>query len=305
MATTADAKNALNPARQKQEMVVNTFKAMNLMLKEVLPKIITPERMARVCLTNFRLNPKLFECSKESIVGAVLQSAQLGLEPLLGRAYLIPYGNECQFQLGYKGMIELFYRNPEAKSLEARVVYENDYFKYEFGTESFLKHIPTDKDRGKVKGYYAVAKLKTGAYGFEYMTIQEAEAHAKKYSQAYRKGYTSPYQTEPDQMFLKTVIKKALKYMPMTVELQKALDADETIKEYTPDTEDMFEVIPKVANFAEEDEPKVGEGGEIIEPKVDDKKGKKVTKKEEVIEPAEVIPQTEQEKEAEEVGKLI
>lgn len=304
MATAEDAKNALSPARQKQEMVVNTFKSMNLMLKEVLPKIITPERMARVCLTNFRLNPKLFECSKESIVGAVLQSAQLGLEPLLGRAYLIPYGNECQFQLGYKGMIELFYRNPEAKSLEARIVYENDYFKYEFGTESFLKHIPTDKDRGKVKGYYAVAKLKTGAYGFEYMTIQEAEVHAKKYSQAYRKGYTSPYQTEPDQMFLKTVIKKALKYMPMTVELQKALDADETIKEYTPETEDMFEVIPKVVSFAEEDEPKVGKGGEIIEPKVDE--GKKAPLKGKVSEKKpEVATQTEQEKEAEEVGKLI
>lgn len=303
MATVEDAKKQLSPARQKQEMVVNTFKAMNSMLKEVLPTIITPERMARVCLTNFRLNPKLFECSKESIVGAVLQSAQLGLEPLLGRAYLIPYGNECQFQLGYKGMLELFYRNPEAKSLEARVVYEHDYFKYEFGTESYLKHIPNDKDRGKVKGYYAVAKLKSGAYGFEYMTIQEVEVFAKKYSQAFRKGWTSPWATDYDQMALKTVIKKALKYMPLTVELSKALDADETVKEYTAEVEDMFEVVPKIINIGDEEE------GEKKEEKKDLGKKASRLKKEETIEEGNVVEpdkneDTQSEEEAE-VNKLI
>jgi len=259
------AKNELTPAEQKQLRVVSRINSMKSMMTEALPKYITADRMARVCLTNFRLNPKLFECSESSIIGAVLQSAQLGLEPILGYSYLIPYGNECQFQIGYKGLIQLFYRSENSLSLEARVVYENDKFEYEFGLDSKLVHIPAEKDRGKAKGYYAVAKLKNGVNSFEYMSLSDVEKHSERYSQAVKKGWTSPWKTDFDQMALKTVIKRVLKYMPLSVELQKALDSDETVKDFNPEVTDMFDVAPKKIEEENIEEGEIVEEGKKTE----------------------------------------
>lgn len=105
-------------------------------IKKALPSVLTPERFTRITLTALSSNPRLRECTPQSFLGAMMSAAQLGLEPnsQLGQAYLIPFRNngkgcmECQFQIGYKGMIDLFYRSSEASSLTAQVVYENDTF---------------------------------------------------------------------------------------------------------------------------------------------------------------------------------
>lgn len=282
MATTETAKNALTPAKQKEMRVARVVQSMNTMLKEALPKFMTPERMIRVCLTQFRLNPKLMSCSEGSIVGAIIQSAQLGLEPIMGYSYLIPYGSECQFQLGYKGLIQLFYRSENALSLEARVVHQNDRFEYSYGLNSTLIHIPAVKNQGPTIGYYAVAKLKNGVCSFEYRTIEQIKEHAKRYA----KAKTGPWIDNFDEMAKKTLIKMTLKYMPLSVEMQRAMDSDETVKRIDHNTEDIFDV------------PSVDLDGI----KTGDETTTKTTK--EVVESAEVISETKETNANPETGEI-
>lgn len=255
----ADIRNALEAkatgtvAQKKQpQSIKDWIKVMEPQIKKALPSVITPERFTRMALTAVSSNPKLAECTPESFCGAMMNAAQLGLEPntSLGQAYLIPYRNkgvmECQFQIGYRGMLNMFYRDEKAGNVDARVVYEKDEFEYSFGLEPTLKHIPyKGVDKGRATHYYAVFHLKTGGFGFEVMSFSEMEAFAKKYSQAYAKGWTSPWTTNFDEMAKKTVIKKVLKYAPMSAEFQRGMAQDETIKSVIED--DMSSVSDETA----------------------------------------------------------
>ena len=123
-------------------------------IKKALPSVLTPERFTRMVLSALSTNPKLGECTPRSFLAAMMAAAQLGLEPNtpLGQAYLIPYGNNCQFQLGYKGLIDLAYRSGEVEVIQAHVVYENDEFTCEYGLEPKLTHKPyLDGDPGKLE----------------------------------------------------------------------------------------------------------------------------------------------------------
>ena len=186
-------------------------------------------------LTAMSSTPQLQQCTPKSFLGAMMQAAQLGVEPNtpLGQAYLIPYKNkgtlECSFQLGYKGLIDLAYRSGEVKDIQAHEVHENDVFEYELGLEPKLKHVPAISNRGPVIMYYAVFHTKDGGYGFEVMSAEDIREHAKKYSKAYSSGY-SPWTTNFDEMAKKTVLKKCLKYAPLKTEFVRAMSADETIK---------------------------------------------------------------------------
>lgn len=204
-------------------------------IEKALPSVITAERFTRMALTAVSTNPKLGECTPASFMGAMMQAAQLGLEPNtpLGQAYLIPFKNkgtlECQFQLGYKGQIDLAHRSGEFKNIEARVVHENDEFEYEYGLEPKLIHKPAMTGRGKPIYYYAVFTLVNGGFGFEVMSREDIENHARQYSQAYGTSF-SPWKTNFDAMAKKTVLKQVLKYAPIKTEFARQVAADETIK---------------------------------------------------------------------------
>ena len=203
------------------------LRSMGKEIANALPENVKSERFQRVALTAFSSNPKLQQCDPVSFLAAMMQSAQLGLEPNtpLGQAYLIPYGKQVQFQLGYKGIIDLAMRSGQYESIYAHAVHENDDFDMDYGLEQSLKHKPLlSGDRGPVIGYYAVYKLTNGGYGFAYMTRDEIQAHGKKFSKSFSNG---PWVTNFDAMAKKTVIKQALKYAPMSIELQKATSVDE------------------------------------------------------------------------------
>ena len=155
----------------------------------------------------------------------------------------------CQFQLGYKGLIELFYRSGEVKNIEARTVYENDVFEYEFGLEPKLIHKPAVANKGAAVWYYAVYHLKNGGFAFEIMSRQDAEEHAKKYSKSYYKG---PWQDNFDEMAKKTVIKRLLRYAPVKTEYVSALLADDKVNNITFDDENEINIIPE--DVIDEDE---------------------------------------------------
>ena len=165
----------------------------------------------------------------------MMNSAQLGLEPNtpLGQAYLIPYKNhgtlEAQFQIGYKGLIDLAYRSGQVKTIYAEAVYENDEFEYELGLNPKLVHKPAIKDRGDVIYYYAVFKLTNGGEGFTVMSKDDIERHKNRFSKAANAGF-SPWSTNYDEMAKKTVIKKVLKYAPLSTDIQSQIAQDETIK---------------------------------------------------------------------------
>ena len=230
---------------KKPKTIKDWIKTMEPEIKKALPNVITPERFTRMALTAVSVNPKLAECTPRSFMGALMNAAQLGLEPNtpLGQAYLIPFKNkgvmEVQFQIGYKGLIDLAYRSGEFLSIYAKEVYENDEFEYEFGLEPKLIHKPATSNRGEVVAYYAVFKLVNGGFGFEVMSKDDIIAHAKKYSQNYDSKY-SPWTNNFDEMAKKTVLKKVLKYAPIKVEFVRQLTEDETIKKEL--AEDMSEV---------------------------------------------------------------
>lgn len=235
---------AAAPAENRKKTMADYIKSMSGEIAKALPKTITAERFTRITLSALSSNPELQQCTPSSFLAAMMTAAQLGVEPNtpLGQAYLIPYFNgkkqakECQFQIGYKGLIDLAYRSGEVQSIQAHEVHENDEFSYSFGLEPELHHVPAIRDRGAVIAYYAVWKGKDGGYGFEVMSREDAEQHGRKFS----KSFSGPWKNNFDEMAKKTVLKKALKYAPMKTELVYAAVADETVKHGL--SENMWEV---------------------------------------------------------------
>ena len=227
----------------KDMSMFDMVKALMPEIKKALPAVITPERFTRIALTALTNTPALQKCTPMSFLGALMNAAQLGLEPNtpLGQAYLIPYKNkgnlECQFQIGYKGLIDLAYRNGQMQTIQAQCVYENDFFEYEFGLEPKLIHRPAYSDRGELVYFYGIFRTVNGGYGFHVMSKADMDLYAKSYSKAFDSNY-SPWKTNYEEMAKKTVIKQALKYAPIKTDFQRALSSDETIKKEI--SEDML-----------------------------------------------------------------
>lgn len=233
-------------------------------IAKALPSVMTPERFTRIVTSAISTTPQLAQTTPQSFLGAMMTAAQLGLEPNtpLGQAYLLPYKNhgrlECQFQLGYKGLIDLAYRSGQVTIIQAHEVRENDEFSYSFGLEPTLHHVPARGDRGNVICCYAMFRTKDGGFGFEVMSREDVEAHARQYSKSYGNGY-SPWSTNFDEMAKKTVLKKCLKYAPLKSDFVRAVASDETIK--TEIAEDMTEVPPvEIAYTVDEETGEVVEG---------------------------------------------
>lgn len=217
------------PRERQFPAMLDAFKAE---IKVALPKHLSADRMARIALTCFRRTPKLAKCDPRSVFAAVIQASQLGLEPgLLGQAYLIPYGDECQLIPGYQGLIDLARRSGHVISIEAHVVYTKDKFTLSYGIKPALEHIPNidDADRGERRCAYAVAHLKDGGIHVEVMARAEIESirdrsqnvvNAKKYSKK------TPWDTDTDEMWRKTVLRRICKFLPKSPELAYAIELD-------------------------------------------------------------------------------
>lgn len=234
------ANNQVTNTDSPQKGMTKLLNQMSEQIAKALPSMVSSERFQRVVLTAFNANPKLQQCDPTSFLASMMQSAQLGLEPNtpLGQAYLIPYGKNVQFQIGYKGLLELAQRSGRIKTIYAHEVRENDVFDIDYGLEQKLVHKPNLKgDRGEVIGYYAVYHLDNDGYSFIFLTKDEVENHAKSKSKTF---YSGPWQTDFDSMAKKTVLKQLLKYAPISIEANKALAADDSIKNEIK--EDMMEV---------------------------------------------------------------
>ena len=172
-------------------------------------------------------NEYLKKAKPESIYMSAMMAAALDLpiNPALGFAYIIPYGDSAQFQIGYKGLIQLALRSGQFKTISACPVYEGQLiennpltgYKFDFNV----------KLSDKVIGYAAYFSLINGFEKYNYMTVSEVENHGKKYSKTYSNG---TWKKDFDAMALKTCTKLLLaKYAPLSIQMERALVSDQAV----------------------------------------------------------------------------
>ncbi|KYM49755.1 recombinase RecT [Fusobacterium necrophorum subsp. funduliforme] len=260
---------------KKPKTIFDVIQAGANQFAMALPKHLNSDRFVRIAITAVRQNPELLKCSQESLLGALMQSAQLGLEPgLLGQCYLLPFRNkklgtvECQFQIGYKGKIELLRRTEQVSDIYAYAVHENDEFSITYGLDRNLTHTPAfnnQEGRGEVTGYYAVVVMKDGTKAFAYMTKQEIENHEAKY----RLGqYQNPvWKKEFDAMAMKTVLNKCIQYLPISVEFLEKNRTDGNVFRINETLDDVEEVNVFANTDIYENEHEIidEETGEIVD----------------------------------------
>jgi recombination protein RecT len=240
------------PAQSKNDLaaVVNSD-AMTLQWQIVLPKCLTPERLARVAVTQLRKNPKLAACNQGSFLTAMMTCAELGIEPNGRHAHLIPYGQECQLIIDYKGLVELAIRSGKISRIHADVVCENDTISIKNGIISH--EINPLKDRGEMVGAYAICAFVDGTEKHEYMSKTEIESVRKRS----RAGQSGPWVTDFNEMAKKTVFRRMSKWLPLSPEVldsaEKEADAIAEKMVYGTVAPVTYEA-PAVAVQAEHDE---------------------------------------------------
>lgn len=218
--------------KKPENPVVATLLLMKPAIKAALPKHVDPDRMARIALTAVRTNPKLAECSPESFLGAMLQAAQLGLEPNtpLQQCFLIPRWNsklgrnECSLQIGYQGFIQLAFNSGLVEDIYAYPVHAGDLFEYSLGLHRTLEHKPArgSQRTDELTDVYAVARLKGGSVTFVVLDIEEVE-QARRRSQSPDSG---PWKTDYEAMALKTAVRRLQKWIPKSAEQARAATID-------------------------------------------------------------------------------
>lgn len=200
-------------------------------------------------------NPQLRTMDPQKVLGAAAIAAAMDLpiDPNLGFAYIVPYKNQPQFQIGYKGYIQLAMRTGQYKTINATHVYEGEIESYNriTGEVVLSEDGPTSN---KIVGYIAYFKLINGFEKYEYWTVDQVIAHAKRFSQSYGKSY-SPWNTDFDAMATKTVLKSLLsKYGILSIEMQTAVKADQAVIHETEGGEPEFEYIDATYTVHEDDE---------------------------------------------------
>jgi recombination protein RecT len=253
-------------AKAKMENLRGLLEKMKASMSAVLPRHLTPDRLIKVALVAANRTPRLLDCTPQSFAAAMIQAAELGLEPGggLGHGYLVPFRNgktgkwEVVFMPGYRGYIALARRSGEIAGIEAHPVYEKDKFIVRFGLEPRLDHEPNlevdGKDR-KVKSFYAIATMKDGVRQVEFMTLADVE-HIRAKSKAKDDG---PWKTDYEEMGRKTVVKRLCKYLPLSPELAKAIAIDNAVE--TGDFSDLEPVAELAGVTAEEGDDAQDAGG--------------------------------------------
>lgn len=227
-----------------------------------IPKHCDVDRLVRLALTQLRLKPKLLDCNRQSLFGAIMEAGQMGLEiGVGGQCWMIPYKGEVALRIGYRGMCELSWRSEKIRSIDARVVCENDEFDYRFGTERFLHHVKGKSDkRGAFTHAYAIVETTKNGTMFDVMDRPEVEAIRDRSPSYIRKS--GPWLTDPGEMWKKTPLRRLLKITPSSTELQRAVTLDEQADlgisqdlgaaiDVTPDNDNE---VPIAANVPEENE---------------------------------------------------
>lgn len=232
MSVATNEKQVAAPAEKATIKQIIESDAFKTAISKVLPRHVTPERMARVALTALTRNPKLAQCDQASLFRCLMDLSQWGLEPDGRRAHLIPFENrkqgivECQLIIDYKGIVELVMRSGAVSRIHADVVCENDGFEYDRG-ELKLHRVDFRKPRGAVYAVYCLIQMRDGTEKVEVLGREEVEAVRKRS----RAGNSGPWVTDWNEMAKKTAFRRASKWVPLSAEVRDAIEVDDDLVE--------------------------------------------------------------------------
>lgn len=229
----------LNPRQQLEAKI--EFNQATFAL--AMPKGAEAVQLVRDIITAVRTTPKLAEAEPNSVLGAAMTCAQLGLRPgVLGQAWILPFwskaiqGQRAQLIIGYQGFVELAMRTGMVSSVISRNVHANDYIEVDYGVNDTIVHRPAmTGDRGETIGYYAIVKFVNGGRALQYASRQEMETWRDRF--ATTKGRDGkvygPWIDHFDAMARKTIVRQLANYMPKSAEFRHfgaALAADGAVR---------------------------------------------------------------------------
>lgn len=216
------------------------------------------QRFISAIVSAVNTNPTLQECTNQSILsGALLgESLKLSPSPQLGHYYLVPFndrnkGKVAQFQLGYKGYIQLAIRSGQYKKLNVMAIKEGELEYFDPLNEDIKINLMVEdwnaREQAETVGYYAFFELTNGFRKAIYWSKEQMESHAIKYSKGYqaKKGYTF-WEKDFDQMAYKTMLRQLIsKWGIMSIEMMSAMDSDMAVinEDGTKDYVDSEEVV--------------------------------------------------------------
>jgi recombination protein RecT len=253
-------------AEQSTALVAQKFNSVKDMVEKnigairmALPKHLDADRFARTFFTTLIKTPKLLECEPRSLVSALIQCSELGLEPInaLGQIYLLPFYNsrtkryEVQIIPGYRGYIQLAQNSGKIVDISAHVVYEGEPFELTFGTEEKITHTPKPpSERSEKKlGVYARAVFANKVVKTIWLWTEDVYKHRESSSGAWEMdwstkppkykldkdgnkilGASSPWRLWEDEMFQKTAIRVMAKFLPLSPEWKKMESLDTVVE---------------------------------------------------------------------------
>ena len=205
------------------------------MLKDLLPKGMSVQKFQAIVVSAVADNMDLLDCDRGSLLKSCLQAAELGLSlnKSMGEADILKVWNgrakrnDAQFRPRYKGLMKLALQSGEVLKIESRIVYANDMFEVEEGIDPRIIHKHGLGSRGDMIGAYCVWKMRNGESQFEVMSKEEIEAIRDRSSSKTKDGkVVGPWVTDPAEMWRKTVVRRATKYMPLSTEAARAVHID-------------------------------------------------------------------------------
>lgn len=202
-----------------------------LKLARAIPETLKVDRVIQLAYTLLRNDKALASCTPLSILASVASASQLGLEldKTLGHAYLVKFKDECSLIVGYRGFMHLMFQSGMVASVSAEVVRPGDKFQRKLGTDRGLHHepgpTPKNDNPDQWLGAYATAVLLTNHVEFEYMDAEHIYANrsrSKSWRAFKKEGKETPWNTDAEEMWKKTPIRKLAKRMPVSATDRRA-----------------------------------------------------------------------------------
>jgi len=225
--------------------------SMGEQFKAALPSHIPAERFARVVMTAIQNNPKLLQCTRQSLWNACMRAAQDGLLPDGREGAIVSYGDDedgkgsskvAQWMPMIGGIRKKARNSGELAGWEAHCVYENDHFDFELGDEPFIRHKPALGDRGEIIAAYSIATLKDGYKSREVMSIKEIEGVRSK-SKAKKGPWRDPIFYP--EMCKKVVARRHAKVLPMSGDLDDLIRRDDALYDLEGAKEEAQQTRPR------------------------------------------------------------
>lgn len=267
--------NSLQRSRGNQRLGISAYLTADA-VKNQINQVVggkDGQRFISAIVSAVNTNPALQECTNQSILsGALLgESLKLSPSPQLGQYYLVPFndknkGKVAQFQLGYKGYIQLAIRSGQYKKLNVLAIKEGELIRFDpLNEEIEVRLIEDEEEREQANtiGYYAMFEYTNGFRKAIYWSKRKMEAHALKYSKGYqvKKGYTF-WEKDFDGMAYKTMLRQLIsKWGIMSIDMASAIDSDMAVinedgtKDYVDNDATVFDMEPAQEATPQQSQP--------------------------------------------------